>query len=239
MQPSPQLVWLREYLTRTLGSSVSPPLDRVLLETPTELPRLRGNPVDRPEGVVPPVWFDCLETAAGQRLAARLGEHSGYTQEYLSWAPSVSYLYDLVVGFARLLAHDDTPDAVRNGLFPTLFTFASILEQQVGLLDVHKVHAKHAGTASEHVYKAIQLDQRARGAVHQYQAGATVDMLARVKKEILSQQIKSTTKAVASRTTGGGAEASSGGRPPQPAAQSGRGASTGGKGPAKQPGPGA
>ena len=112
MQPSPQLVWLRDYLQRTTGSTAPLPLEQVLLEHPSELPRLRGNPVDRPEGVVPPVWFDCLTTASGQRLASKLGEHSGYTQEYLSWAPSVSYLYDNTVGFARLLAHPETDEGV-------------------------------------------------------------------------------------------------------------------------------
>ena len=103
--------------------------------------------------------------------------------------------------------------------------FRSILEQQVGLLDVHQVHAEYAGTASEHLYKALQVDQRARAKVHRYRAGATIEALAKVEKELLTQQIKHTAKTAAgrssdgSRSTGRSKQAqSSGGRPaPGPA----------------------
>ena len=73
----------------------------------------------------------------------------------------------------------------------------------MGLLDVHKIHAEYAGTASEHIYKALQVDQRARAKVHHYRAGATVEALAKVEKELLTQQIKHTAKTAAGRSTDG------------------------------------
>ena len=110
------------------------------------------------------------------------------------------YLFDLTVGFVRLLAHPETDEGVRRALFLTVFTYAALLDQQVGLLDVHKVHAEYAGTALEHIYKALQVDQHARAKIHEYRVST---MVQKVEKELLTQQLKHTAKTAAGRSTGG------------------------------------
>ena len=124
-------------------------MEAYLLRSPTQLTLHPMNPIQRLEGARFGIWFDSLETPAGQFLGSQLGVHSGYFQEYLNWAPSVSFLFDLTVRLAQLLYHPATQNGVHDALFPFIFGYAQLLEQQVSLQRIHCVHGQHQGTALE------------------------------------------------------------------------------------------
>ena len=78
MNPSPMEQWLQDYCVRVCGSLSDQPLPVDLLHNPAELGRQRLNPVERPDGVRFPLWFNSLETPTGQLLGSRLGVQSGF-----------------------------------------------------------------------------------------------------------------------------------------------------------------
>ena len=128
MNPTPAREWLQNYLLRVTGQLPDRPVEAYLLGSPAELHFHPANPLQRPEGARFGVWFDSLETPTGQLLGSQLGVHSGYFQEYLNWAPSVSFLFDLTVRLAHLLYHPATHAAVLDALFPFVFGQAQLLE---------------------------------------------------------------------------------------------------------------
>ena len=155
MNPSPQAQWLQDYSRRLCGEYTVRPFVDYFIQDPQAIPSHPRNPFRRPAGTPFGVWFDSLDTARGQQLAAALGQNSGFFQEYLNWAPSVSNLFDLVSRLVPLLAHPETPEPFRQGLFPYVYSLCCTLEQQVALLKVHQVHAKHKGIALEGTWKAL------------------------------------------------------------------------------------
>lgn len=140
MNPSPAEQWLRDYCLRVCGALPDLPLETYLLRDPAALPRQRRNPIERPDGVQFPLWFDSLETPTGQLLGSQLGVQSGFFQEYLNWAPLVSWFYDLTARLCQLCVHPHTPQPFRDALFPFLFGYAGLLEHSVGLIQIHTVH---------------------------------------------------------------------------------------------------
>ena len=199
MNPSPAEQWLRDYCVRVCGSLPDQPLPVYLLHNPAELGRQRLNPVERPDGVRFPLWFDSLETPTGQLLGSRLGVQSGFFQEYLNWAPSVSWFYDLTARLCQLCVHPHTPSAFRDALFPFVFGYAEILEQAVALLQIHAVHAQHHGTALDGAWRALQTQVRLQATTNRFCAEIITDTLDRINKELLSQQLKQATKTEAHR----------------------------------------
>ena len=187
MNPSPTEQWLRDYCVKVCGALPDQPIAAILLRNPVQLPHSRLNPIEQPSGVQFPFWFDSRSTPTGQRLGSALGESSGFFQEYLNWAPSVSWLYDLVAHFCQLIVHPQTLPAVREVLFPYFHGFASILELQLSLIQIHSVHGEHHGTALDGTWKALQTQIRLQATTNQYRPGLLTDTLDRINKELLSQ----------------------------------------------------
>ena len=146
MNPTPVEEWLRNYCVRLCGAVPTTPVEQILLRNPAHLVHQPLNPVEKPNGVNFPFWFDSACTPSGQRLSARLGENSGFFQEYLNWAPVVSWLFDVVAAQCQLLIHPQTPPVFRKAWFPYFHALASVLELASSLLQVHSVHAQHHGT---------------------------------------------------------------------------------------------
>ena len=199
MNPSPQAHWLREYAKRLAGTPPIRQFQDYLLFDPEAVPHQPRNPFHRPPGVPFGTWFDSGDTAQGQALASKLGANSGYFQEYLNWAPSVSNLYDLVANLVQILGHEQTPEAFRQGLFPQLYNLCGLLEHQVALLRVHTVHAKHQGTALEGTWKALLTQIRLQANQSTFQPGIIEETLEKIDKELLTQQLKEATKSEAKR----------------------------------------
>ena len=202
MHPSPAQEWLQNYCLRTTGAIPNQPVEQYLLQRPTDLTQQPANPVQRPDGAQFGVWFDSLETPTGQLLGSQLGIHSGYFQEFLNWAPSVSFQFDLTVRLAQLLGHPGTHDAVRNVLFPFVFGYAQLLEQQLSFLRIHTVHGQHIGTALDGTWKALLTQVRLQANRSRYQPELITETLQRIDKELLTQRLKESTKSEAKRQHG-------------------------------------
>ena len=202
MNPTPAREWLQNYLLRVTGQLPDRPVEAYLLGSPAELHFHPANPLQRPEGARFGVWFDSLETPTGQLLGSQLGVHSGYFQEYLNWAPSVSFLFDLTVRLAQLLYHPATHAAVRDALFPFVFGQAQLLEQQISLLRIHSVQGQHIGTALDGTWRALLTQVRLQANQSKYQPEIISDTLQRIDKELLAQQLKESTKSEARRQHG-------------------------------------
>lgn len=204
MHPSPAAEWLRDYCLKLTGSHPTAPLEAYLLQHPADLPQQRRNPVARPPAVEFPSWFNAAHTAQGQLLASQLGPNSGFFQEYLNWAPSVSWLFDLVAGLVQLTAHPSTPAPFRDALFPFVYGFGAVLEQTITLIKIHEVHGQHAGTPLDGTWRALQTQIRLQGTSSTYSGEVVADTLDRIHKDLLTQQLKAVAKNEASRTNAAG-----------------------------------
>ena len=202
------------------------------MSDPRFLRRAVNNPVPRPAGARCPYWFDVRDTAEGSSIASTLGYNSGYFQEYAGWAPTVSWLFDATAALVDLAAHPDLSKPVRDLLLPYVYTLVEIAEAQHDQLSLQQVHAKHKGTGLEGSRRAIQAEIRLADRNQRFVTSSVHGTLDRLRKELLTQEIKFTTKSAASKrsqaTQPSGAGASSSGR----TTKNSRGHSTGPKPPA-------
>ena len=113
-------------------------------------------------------------------------------------------MFDLTVRLAQLLYHPATQHGVRDALFPFLFGYAQLLEQQLSLLRIHWVHGQHQGTALEGTWRALLTQVRLQANQSRYQPEIITDTLQCIDKELLAQQLKESTKSEAKRQHGQG-----------------------------------
>lgn len=220
MNPSPAELWLREQAVRFCNRLPDQPLEATWLSDPRFLRRAANNPVARPDGACAPHWFDVKHTAEGLAIANALGPNSGYFQEYASWAPSVSWLFDSVAGIVELLAHPHLPSHIRDLFLPYLYAQVQIVGAQHSLLALQRIHAHQKGTGLEGSWRALQAGIRANALDSRFKTDEIDGALEKFKKELFTQELKLTTKHAAARRT---QSASSSGAAPAPSNPAGRG----------------
>jgi hypothetical protein len=153
----------------------------------------------RPAGARSPFWFDVRDTAEGSAVATALGPNSGYFQEYAGWAPLVSWLFDATAAFVDVAAHPDLPASVRDFLLPYLYTYVEVTEALHDQLALQRIHAKHKGSGLEGSWRAIQAEIRLADRGQRFSTSRVDGTLERMRKELLTQELKHVTKTAAAR----------------------------------------
>ena len=216
MNPTPAEQWCRDQALRFSNRIPDGSIEDCWLSDPRFLRRAVNNPVPRPAGARCPYWFDVRDTAEGSCIASALGANSGYFQEYAGWAPSVSWLFDVTAAIVDLSAHPDLSRPVRDLLLPYVYALVEVAEAQHDQLSLQQVHAKHKGTGLEGSWRAIQAEIRLADRNQRFVTSSVHGTLDRLRKELLTQEIKFATKSAASRRANSapqtGASSSNGGR---------------------------
>ena len=201
MNPNPAEQWCRDQALRFSNRIPDGPIEEAWLPDPRFLRRAVNNPVSRPAGARSPHWFDVRDTAEGSSIANALGANSGYFQEYAGWAPTVSWLFDATAALVDLSAHPDLSKPVRDLLLPYIYTFVEVTEAVHDQLSLQQIHAKHKGTGLEGSWRAIQAEIRLADRNQRLVTSSVHGTLDRLRKELLTQEIKFATKSAASRRT--------------------------------------
>lgn len=91
-----------------------------------------------------------------------LGEHSGFFDEYSSWAPVAAHLYDVFTHLLVFVSHPSLTTAVKEVFTSFVATLAAVVNLATDTIEVHHIHAKTTGTpladAHQAVTAAIRLD---------------------------------------------------------------------------------
>ena len=217
MNPSPAELWLRDQALRFNETIPVGPVQDAWLPDPRLLPPCVNNPVHRPPGVRFPEWFDVRHTATGAAVASSLGASSGYFQEYASWAPFVSWIFDLTAAWIHVTAHPAFPPVLRDVNLPYLHALVTCVERLDASLRLHQVHADQKGTLLDGTWRALQSNLRLGGASRRFSTAFIDEPLAKLRTDALGHQLK-----LASKTAGAKANRAATGDPkPQGTGQPG------------------
>ena len=149
--------------------------------------------------------YDVAQTSEGFAIVSRLGFGSGFAQEYISWAPSVGYLVDIAAFLATLVAHPSFDDSTRKLVGPIAQGLTKLARQQLGLLDVHRLHAQFKDTPGEHVWRVAHFANRLEGEADRLTSETIKDTVKHWSKQWTTSQLKATAKdAVSGRGRGRG-----------------------------------
>jgi hypothetical protein len=199
MNPTPAEQWCRDQSVRFSGRIPDAPIESCWLSDPRFLGQSVNNPVARPAGARSPHWFDVRDTAEGSAVAQALGVNSGYFQEYAGWAPLVAWLFDTTAAFVSILAHPELPGPVRAFVLPYVFSLVEVTEAFHNQLSLQRIHAQHKGSGLEGSWRAIQAEIRLGGRNQRFDTPQVNGTLDRLRKELLTQEIKYATKSAASK----------------------------------------
>ena len=199
MNPTPAEQWCRDQTRRFNNRIPTAPIEDCWLPDPAFLPQSVNNPVARPAGARAPYWFDVRDTAEGSAVANTLGANSGYFQEYAGWAPPVSWLFDTTAAFLEIAAHPELPPSVRDFILPYLYSYVEVTEALHDQLSLQRIHARHKGSGLEGSWRAIQAEIRLADRGLRFGTARVDGTLERMRKELLTQELKHATKAAASR----------------------------------------
>ena len=199
MNPTPAEQWCREQSLRFNNRIPDLPIEACWLSDPRYLGQSVNNPVARPASARSPKWFDVRSTAEGSAIAQALGVNSGYFQEYAGWAPPVSWLFDITAAFVGILAHPELPGPVRAFVLPYVYALVEVTGAFHNQLSLQRIHAEHKGGGLEGSWRAIQAEIRLGARGHQFSTPEVDGTLDRLRKELLTQEIKFASKNAASK----------------------------------------
>ena len=141
-------------------------------------------------------------------MASALGANSGYFQEYASWAPFVSWIFDLAAAWVHITAHPSFPPELRDVNLPYLHALVTCVERLDASLRLHQVHADQKGTLLDSTWHALQSNLRLGGASRRFSTAFIDEPLAKLRTEALGHQLK-----LASKTAGAKANRATSGDP--------------------------
>ena len=128
----------------------------------------------------------------------------------------MSWLFDTVAAFVDVSAHPDLPPSVRDFILPYLYSLVEVTEAFHDQLSLQRIHAKHKGSGLEGSWRAIQAEIRLADRGLRFGTTRVDGTLERMRKELLTQELKHATKSAASRkqtsSTTTGASSSNGAR---------------------------
>ena len=97
------------------------------------------------------------------------------------------------------MAHPDLSKPIRDPPLPYVYTLVEVAKAQHDQLSLQQIHAKHKGTGLEGSWRAIQAEIRLADRNQRFTTSSVHGTLDRLRKELLTQEIKFATKSAASR----------------------------------------
>ena len=112
----------------------------------------------------------------------------------------MALLCDIAAHLLRICAHPAFPADSRVLIGPVARGLEHLARQQVGALDVHRIHAKYAGTEAAGIWKVAQLSQRLDSEDQRITSDLIKETFQQYRKNYNSALLKEQSKAEAQKS---------------------------------------